>query len=292
MKIAIFGNTYKRENIEPVKVLLGVLKKKNAHIVIDFAFFEFLQKEIGDAELTMINEIVYDNNFDADLILSMGGDGTFLNTACRIGNKGIPILGINTGRLGFLADVSIDNIATAINEIANNEYVVEEHSVIQLQTDNPEFNANPHALNEIAVLKQDTSSMLIIDVHINGEYLNAYQADGLIIATPTGSTAYSLSVGGPIVVPEADNLIISPVAPHSLSVRPIVIPDTWTIELSVQSRNKSFLVALDGRPFVFEEKYKLTITKGDYTIKVVKRPNHTFFNTLKNKLIWGADVRS
>ena len=292
MKIAIFGNTYKRENIEPTKTLLDVLRKKNAQIIIDAGFFEFLQKEAVGADLTMIDGIINDNNFDSDLILSVGGDGTFLNTACRIGSKGIPILGINTGRLGFLADVSIDDITVAIDEIYNNEYVVKEHSVIQLQTDNPEFNANPHALNEIAVLKQDTSSMLVIDVHINDEYLNTYQADGLIIATPTGSTAYSMSVGGPIVVPQANNLIISPVAPHSLSVRPLVIPDSWTIELSVKSRSKSFLVALDGRPFVFEEEYKLTVTKGDYIVKVVKRPNHTFFNVLKNKLMWGADVRS
>jgi len=292
MKIAILGNTNKRASIEPVKVLLDVLKKKNAHIITDFGFFEFLQKEATGADLTIVNEIVNDDSFDADLILSIGGDGTFLNTAYRAGNKGIPILGINTGRLGFLADVSIDDITVAMDEITNNEYIIEEHSVIQLQTDNPAFNANPHALNEIAVLKQDTSSMLTVNVHVNNEYLNAYQADGLIIATPTGSTAYSMSVGGPIVVPQADNLIISPVAPHSLSVRPLVIPDSWTIELSVKSRSKSFLVALDGRSFTFEEEYKLTITKGDYTIKVVKRPRHTFFNTLKNKLIWGADVRS
>ena len=290
MKIAILGNTNKRENIEPVKVLLDVLQKKNAHISTDSGFFEFLQKEAID--LTAINEIVQDDNFDADMILSIGGDGTFLNTACRIGSKGIPILGINTGRLGFLADVSICDITVAVNEIIDKNYLIEEHSVIQLQTNSPEFRTNPHALNEIAVLKQDTSSMLTIDVRVNNEYLNAYQADGLIIATPTGSTAYSMSVGGPIVVPQADNLIISPVAPHSLSVRPLVIPDSWTIELSVKSRSKSFLVSLDGRSFVFEEEYKLTITKGDYTIKVVKRPNHTFFNTLKNKLIWGADVRS
>ncbi len=213
-------------------------------------------------------------------------------TACLIGNKGIPILGINTGRLGFLADVSIEEIVEAINQIGNNEYFIEQRSVIQLKTDNPAFDKNPNALNEIAVLKQDSSSMITIEVCINGEYLNTYQADGLIIATPTGSTAYSMSVGGPIVVPQASNLIISPVAPHSLSVRPIVIPDTWTIELNVKSRNKTFLVSLDGRSSIFEEGYKLTIAKGDYAIKVIKRPHHTFFNTLKNKLNWGVDKRN
>ncbi len=292
MKIAVFGNTYKKESIEPIKILFDILKQKNVRVITNPDFFAFLRNEIGESDLDIIDEIVENDNFEADMALSIGGDGTFLNTACRIGNKGIPILGINTGRLGFLADVSIDDIVEAINEIDNNEYFIEERSVIQLKTDNPLFHANPYALNEIAILKQDTSSMLTIDVHINNEYLNTYQADGLIIATPTGSTAYSMSVGGPIVVPQANNLIVSPVAPHSLSVRPMVIPDTWTIELTVKSRNKAFLVALDGRSFVFEEEYKLTIAKGNYTIKVIKRPQHTFFNTLKNKLIWGVDMRN
>ena len=289
MKIAIFGNTNKKtESAEPVKILFEVLREKKAQIITDRRFFDFLT-ELGEAN--SVNEIVEGNDFCADLALSIGGDGTFLNTAGRIGNKEIPILGINTGSLGFLTDVSRDEIVPAINEIYSNKYFIEQRSVIQLKTDNPDFKQYPHALNEIAILKQDSSSMIAIDVSINGEYLNTYLSDGLIVATPTGSTAYSMSVGGPLAVPQANNLIISPVASHSLNVRPLIIPDTWTVELSVSSRSKNFLVALDGRSTVFSQQYKLTIMKSDFNIRVVKRLHHTFFNTLRNKLMWGIDKR-
>jgi len=291
MKIAIFGNTNKKkESAEPVKILFEALREKKACVMTDRRFFDFLKEELGDTNI--VNEIIENDDFCADLALSIGGDGTFLNTASRIGNKNIPILGINTGRLGFLTDVSSNEIVPAINEIYSNNYFIEQRSVIHLKTDNLGFKQYPHALNEIAILKQDSSSMIAIDVHINGEYLNTYQADGLIIATPTGSTAYSMSVGGPLAVPQSDILIISPVASHSLNVRPLVIPDSWTVELSVSSRSKNFLVALDGRPSVFSQQYKLIITKSDFNIRVIKRPQHTFFNTLRNKLMWGIDKRS
>lgn len=291
MRIALFGNIYKKESIEQIKVLFNTLKTKNAQIITDKDFFEFFKQDINNHGLSIE---VMENccDFNADLAVSIGGDGTFLNTACRIGNKGIPILGINTGRLGFLADVSRDEIEPAINEFFNNQYFIEQRSVIELKTDNPNFGNHTFALNEIAILKQDSSSMIGIKVIINGEYLNNYQADGLIIATPTGSTAYSMSVGGPLVVPQASSLIISPVAPHSLNVRPLVIPDSWTIELEVKSRNNSFLVSLDGRSEIFEQPYKLIIKKGDYTVKVIKRTEHTFFNALRTKLMWGMDKRS
>jgi NAD+ kinase len=289
-KIAIFGNIYKDETIESAKILLSALKQKDVEIVTDSAFLDFLKKNVRNSDLDIIDTIADDEDFEADLALSIGGDGTFLKTANRIGNKDIPILGINTGRLGFLADVSINEIEQAVDTIDNNNYIVEQRSLVKLSTDNPAFE-NPFALNEIAILKQDSSSMIAVEVHINGEYLHTYQSDGLIIATPTGSTAYSMSVGGPIVVPQVNSLIISPVAPHSLNIRPLVIPDSWTIELKVSSRNNSFLVSLDGRSKVFSTADKLHITKGDYTIGVIKQPNHTFFNTLKNKLMWGIDKR-
>ncbi|GHT34149.1 NAD kinase [Bacteroidia bacterium] len=294
MRIAVFGNIYKKKvSLEPVQVLFEALKDKQAHIITDHRFFDFLREEVPDAA-EMISEIIDDdsNDFSADIALSVGGDGTFLSTAMRVGNKQIPILGINAGRLGFLADVSCNEIEDAINEIYSNNYIIEQRSLIQLKTDNPDFCDYPHALNEIAILKQDSSSMIAIDVRINGEYMNTYQADGLLIATPTGSTAYSMSVGGPVVAPQANSLILSPVASHSLNVRPLIIPDTWTAELGVRSRSKNFLVSLDGRSTVFEHEYKIVITKSDFKIRVIKRPQHTFFNTLKNKLMWGADKRS
>lgn len=289
MKIAVFGNAYRHESIAQIKILFEALKERKAHVIADKSFFDFFHEKINEDGL--IQEIIEDDNFSADLALSIGGDGTFLNTASRIGAKNIPILGINTGRLGFLADVSSNEILPAIDEIYNDKCFIEERSVIQLKTENTEFKSYPYALNEIAILKQDSSSMITINAHVNGEYLNTYQSDGLLIATPTGSTAYSMSVGGPLVVPQANNLIISPVAPHSLHIRPLVIPDTWTIELEVKSRNKNFLVSLDGRSDIFEQHHKLSISKGEFTIKVVKRPHHTFFNALRTKLMWGADKR-
>ena len=225
------------------------------------------------------------------MVISMGGDGTFLKAASRVGRKNIPILGINTGRLGFLADISPEEMEETFNEIHENRYEVEERSVLQLKCDNEKLQRDPYALNEIAVLKRDSSSMISIHTAINGAPLTTYQADGLVIATPTGSTAYSLSVGGPIIVPHSKTIAITPVAPHSLNVRPIVIRDDWEITLHVESRNHNFLVAIDGRSEPCQENTELTICRADYTIKVVKRFNHIFFDTLRNKMMWGADVR-
>lgn len=292
MKIALFGNVYRKESLVQIKELLHILEEKEIEVIIDEPFYKFLQSE-GVTSSTIKEKINQESEFIADFALSIGGDGTFLNTACRIGDKNIPILGINTGRLGFLADVSGDEIRPAIEELLNDEYFIEQRSVIQLKTETENsFKCQSFALNEIAVLKQDSSSMIAIDVYINNEFLSTYQADGLILATPTGSTAYSLSVGGPLLVPQTNNLILSPVAPHSLHIRPLVIPDTWTVCLEVKSRTNSFLVSLDGRAEVFEQPCKLTISKAGHTIKVVKRIQHTFFNALRNKLLWGVDKRS
>ena len=208
-------------------------------------FYEFLT---DDLKISIRHAGVFDgNNFEADMILSIGGDGTFLKAASRVGKKNIPILGINTGRLGFLADISPEEMEETFDEIYNNHYKVEERSVLQLRCDDERLMQSPYALNEIAVLKRDSSSMISIHAAINGAPLTTYQADGLVISTPTGSTAYSLSVGGPVIVPHSKTIAITPVAPHSLNVRPIVICDDWEITLDVESRSHNFLVAIDGR---------------------------------------------
>ena len=227
-----------------------------------------------------------------EAVYVIGGDGTFLKAASRVGKKNIPILGINTGRLGFLADISPEEMEETIDEIYNNHYKVEERSVLQLKCDDEKLMEYPYALNEIAVLKRDSSSMISIHTAINGAHLTTYQADGLVIATPTGSTAYSLSVGGPVIVPHSKTIAITPVAPHSLNVRPIVICDDWEITLDVESRSHNFLVAVDGRSESCKETTRLTISRADYSIKVVKRFNHIFFDTLRNKMMWGIDIRS
>lgn len=289
MKFAIFGNVYQAKKSSSAEDLFRLLKQHDAEICICREFYYFLTDvlhiDIPDAEL-------FDgSNFTADMVISMGGDGTFLKAASRVGRKNIPILGINTGRLGFLADISPEEMEETFNEIHENRYKVEERSVLQLKCDNEKLQRAPYALNEIAVLKRDSSSMISIHTAINGAPLTTYQADGLVIATPTGSTAYSLSVGGPIIVPHSKTIAITPVAPHSLNVRPIVIRDDWEITLNVESRNHNFLVAIDGRSEPCQENTELTICRADYTIKVVKRFNHIFFDTLRNKMMWGADVR-
>ena len=289
MKFAIFGNVYQAKKSSSAEDLFRLLKQHDAEICICREFYYFLTDvlhvDIPDAEL-------FDgSDFTADMVISMGGDGTFLKAASRVGHKNIPILGINTGRLGFLADISPEEMEETFNEIHENRYEVEERSVLQLKCDNEKLQRDPYALNEIAVLKRDSSSMISIHTAINGAPLTTYQADGLVIATHTGSTAYSLSVGGPIIVPHSKTIAITPVAPHSLNVRPIVIRDDWEITLHVESRNHNFLVAIDGRSEPCQENTELTICRADYTIKVVKRFNHIFFDTLRNKMMWGADVR-
>jgi NAD+ kinase len=200
-------------------------------------------------------------------------------------------LGINTGRLGFLADVSNNELEDTLEELFKNYYKIEERTLLRLHTEERAYRGYNYALNEIAILKRDTSSMITIHTSLNNEYLASYEADGLVIATPTGSTAYSMSVNGPIIIPQSNSMVLSPVAPHSLNVRPLVIPDTYVITLGVESRSKNFLIALDGRSEVFPTGIELIISKADYTTKVIKRYNHKFYKTLRDKLMWGADVR-
>lgn len=289
MKIAVFGNKHQKEKSAQAKLLFGVLEKYGVEVAICKDFYAFLVSNMDLRPQT--TQLISDDYFDADIAISMGGDGTFLKTAERIGRKNIPILGINTGRLGFLADVAPQEIEQTITEIISGQYLVEERSLLQLQTKGLCESFYPYALNEIAVSKRDSSSMLTIHTFLDDNYLNAYQADGLIIATPTGSTAYSLSVGGPIIVPQARNFVITAVAPHSLNVRPLVINDDSVIRLQVESRNTNFLIGVDGRSAVMNSRYELNIRKADYTTKVVKRLDHLFHNTLRNKLMWGADKR-
>ena len=288
-KFALFGNVYQAKKSAHVLRLLSILEKYQAEIYVQKEFFQFLTKE-QKMDLQVAGTFEEDN-FEADIVLSMGGDGTFLKAASHVGNKNIPILGINTGRLGFLADVSPEELEETFEDIYKNNYKIEDRSVLQVTSEGQPLKSTPFGLNEIAVLKRDSSSMITIHTSINGAYLTTYQADGLVIATPTGSTAYSLSIGGPVIVPHSNTIAITPVAPHSLNIRPIVINDDWEITLDVESRSHNFLVAIDGRSETCREGTRLVIRKADYNIKVVKRPNHIFFHTLRDKMMWGADSR-
>lgn len=288
-KFALFGNVFQAKKSAHVLRLLSILNNYQAEVYIQKEFYQFLTK---DQKMDIQVAGIFENDdFHADMVLSMGGDGTFLKAASHVGNKSIPILGINTGRLGFLADVSPEDMEETFKDIYRGNYKIEDRSVLQAFSEGQPLKGYPCGLNEIAILKRDSSSMIAIHTSINGAYLTTYQADGLVIATPTGSTAYSLSIGGPVIVPHSNTIAITPVAPHSLNIRPIVINDDWGITLDVESRSHNFLVAIDGRSETCREGTRLTIRKADYKIKVVKRPNHIFFHTLRDKMMWGADGR-
>ena len=288
MKFVIIGNEHQAEKAKHVGKLMELLRQHKAKVLMEKAFMEFLQRELKlsfpDAEVLDLDDL------RADMAISLGGDGTFLKAASIVGSHNIPILGINTGRLGFLADASIEDMEDTLDEIYANHYKIEERSVLQLTTSNS-LEIYPFALNEVAVLKHDSSSMISIKAYINREHLNTYQADGLIVATPTGSTGYSLSVGGPVIAPQSKTMVITPVAPHSLNCRPLVLRDDWEITLEVESRSHNFLISVDGRSESCPENMRLRITRAPYSVKMVKRFDHHFFNTLRSKMMWGADAR-
>ena len=287
-KVAIFGSVRKHGFEKALRDLFAVLNEKSVEIFLDAEVNGFVVGNSlkGLPEFSLLKKEEYSS---LDLALSLGGDGTFLRTAYKVGEAGVPILGINLGNLGFLVDVPGDEIKAAINEIFSAGFTVEERSLLSLKRSDED--GNSVALNEIAVLKQDTSSMIRVHTVINGEYLCTYRADGLLISTPTGSTAYALSVGASIMMPENKSFMLSPVAPHSLNLRPVIIPDHWKIELEVESRTNHFLVSLDGRSSLCTNNVRLSIEKAPYSVKVAKRLNHTYFNTLREKLMWGADAR-
>ena len=290
LRFAIFGNIFQGEKSHAIQTLFSFLKERNAEIMIDRPLYDFLTNEL---EISLSpNKLIQGTDFEADIAISMGGDGTFLEAARRVGNKEIPILGINMGRLGFLSDFSPKEIEDAIAQIYDGTLRTESRSVLQVTYSKGSPRIYPYALNDVAVLKRDSSSMISIRVDINGEYLTTYQADGLIINTPTGSTGYALSVGGPIMAPDSLIMGLAPVSPHSLSARPITLSDDMEIELSIESRNHNFLVAIDGRSESCTEETSLYIRKAPYRVHVLKRSRGSYFHTLRTKLMWGTDVRS
>ena len=290
LKFAIFGNIYQARKSASIQKVLSMLSERKAEVYIDREFYLFLT---DDLHLDVKPTGVFDDDvFEADFVISMGGDGTFLKAASRVGDKGCPIMGINMGRLGFLADVGPGEIETSIAALYKGDYKLEEHSLICVQTEGETvLGGCPCALNDIAVLKRDNASMISIRTSIDGEHLVTYQADGLIVSTPTGSTAYSLSNGGPIIAPQSGVLCLSPVAPHSLNIRPIVVRDDAVIRIRVESRSHNFLVAIDGRSEKCSEDTVLTIRKAPYQVKIIKRHSQKYFHTLREKMMWGADTR-
>lgn len=289
MKFAIFGNCHQLKKSQHAHHLFELLRQRQAEVYVDKEFYDFLrQTTLPDLSVA---GIIDHKDFTADLVICLGGDGTFLRAAEKVGEKEIPILGINTGRLGFLAAVAPEEMETALDEIYRHEYSVEERITLELRIDGNPLPEGSIALNEVAILKRDSASMIGIHVDVNEKYITTYQADGLIVATPTGSTAYSLSNGGPIIVPQLKAIALTAVAPHSLNTRPMLIPDDGQLTIHVDSRSHNYLVAIDGRNYTCSDDVTLGIRRGGHCIRIIKRKNQDFFSTLRQKLGWGTEQR-
>lgn len=289
-RFAIFGNVYQRKKSQAIFKLIAILQRYDAEIYVDRPFYEFITE--GQHMDVKVDGIFEGDDFDVDYAISMGGDGTLLKTAARVHSKDTPIIGVNIGRLGFLADVAPSEIETTISDIYAGNYRVDEHSVIKIETSGEEkLESSPFALNDIAILKRDNASMISIRASINGEYVTTYQADGLIVTTPTGSTAYNLSNGGPIIAPGTGTLCLTAVAPHSLNIRPIVVPDTSVISLKVESRSHSVLVAVDGKSTSLHDGTEVRISKAKHTVRIIRFSDRKYYSTLREKMMWGLDQR-
>lgn len=292
MKIAIYGKKVADIYIANIQFLFNEFKRKNITASIDANFHAYLQqKNISfDENIELFND---SNDLGkVDYLISIGGDGTFLETIVLVKDSNIPVLGINTGRLGFLSNVKTDEIAEAIDALINQEYDIDERSMLSIEADNFDFGASNYALNEITLHRTDSSTMITVHTYLDDEFLNSYWADGLIISTPTGSTAYSLSCNGPILLPDSENMIITPIAPHNLNVRPLVINDEKVLKIQIDARSENYVVALDSRSFSLPLDATLKITKTPHTIKLIRLKEHTFLKTLRSKLMWGIDKRN
>ena len=295
LRFALIGNEFQTAKAAAVQQVLEALAARGASLLIEEDFYRSLQDKGMLPAVKESRVSIFENmNFDADFVVSLGGDGTFLKAASLVGEKQIPIIGVNTGRLGFLADVLAENIQQAFDDIYGGNYHVEKHAALQMDmspTDSTTQNTSPYALNDIAVLKRDNASMITIHAYVNHEPLVTYRADGLVLSTPTGSTAYNLSNGGPIIAPLTNVLCLTPVAPHSLNIRPIVIKDDVEVKLTVESRSGNYLIAVDGRSQTLSEKTAVTIRRAPFTVNIVKLPSRTYFTTLREKMMWGIDAR-
>ncbi len=292
MKIGIYGREFDDSFIPNIQELFDTLKIFDSTVFIYEPFQGYLSSRIQyDSEPIFFNDHSEIKD-QLDLLLSIGGDGTFLETINIVRNSGIPILGINTGRLGFLASTNRDDIPDALQFIKDGRYRLQSRSLITLETEQQLFGKDNFALNELTVHKKDSSQMITIHTYLDDLYLNSYWADGLIIATPTGSTAYSLSCGGPIMVPGAADFVITPIAPHNLNVRPVVVPDSRTVKLKIEGRGPDYLCSLDSRSVTIESAVELIVKKADFQINVVQTEEQNFLHTIRNKMMWGLDRRN
>lgn len=292
MKVAIYGKQFQEEVAPFVHELFIELEKAHMEVLVYEPFYNFLSKQITLNLFLGTYNSHEELKENIELFISIGGDGTILDATTLIRDTGIPIIGVNTGRLGFLADIAKNEITKTIKQLVNKRFSIDQRTLIRLETEKNIFGDLNFALNEVTISRKDTTSMITITTYINDDFLNSYWADGLIISTPTGSTGYSLSCGGPIVMPGSKNFIITPIAPHNLNVRPLVISDMYEIKIKVEGRVNQFLVALDSRIQTMDAGVELIIKKEAFKINMVETETQDFASTLRNKLLWGKDKRN
>lgn len=294
MKVAVFGRFYNLTTTFSVETLFNFLKKKEIDAYIETEFYNLINDYDPDKIKYLSNKQFDTLDTSFDLFISIGGDGTILRAITFVKDLGIPVIGINTGRLGFLATIPVNDIEIAIQNIINGKYRISERSLLTIETsvENKDIDSMNFALNEIAVSRKNTTSMITVETFLDGEYLTSYWSDGLIVSTPTGSTGYSLSCGGPVITPETKSFVITPIAPHNLSARPLIIPDATEIQLKVTGREENHLVSLDSRIATLENGTIIKIKKAPFTIKMVDLLNESFLTTLRKKLLWGEDKRN
>ncbi len=290
MKVAIYSRGLEEDLKEQLFILLAGLQKHDINILLQQTLLEYSVP----ADIKGITVFSDDEQLDdsVDFLISLGGDGTMLDAVTKVKDKNIPILGINFGRLGFLAAISKGELTTAVDALANGTYVIDKRTLIHLDASIPLFGDIPFALNEFAIHKRDTSPMIKIHTYMNGEFLNTYWSDGLIVATPTGSTGYNMSCNGPIVFPDSSSFVITPVAPHNLNVRPIIVPDNNVISFEIEGRSEQFICALDARREIVDKDIQLAVKKETFTVNLVRLNENSFLSTLRTKLTWGLDKRN
>jgi NAD+ kinase len=292
MKVAIYSRVMDDEQRQDLQLFFDELSKQKLQPVIFHQFFEQIKKSISLPGDTAIFHASEEITSEIQAIISLGGDGTLLDTVTLVRDYDVPIMGINFGRLGFLASIGRDEVQAAIKSLVNHSFVVDKRTMIHLDSNLPLFGNTPHGLNEFAIHKQDIAPMIKIYTYLNGEFLNTYWADGLIVATPTGSTGYSLSCNGPVVFPDSGSFVITPVAPHNLNVRPIVVPDGNIISFEIESRSEQVICALDSRREIVNKDVQLAVKKESFSLSLIRLSENNFLQTLRNKLTWGLDKRN
>jgi len=292
MRIAIYSRGLEADQQNGLKLLLSELALYKIEPVIFQDFFNQIYSTINCGDKYSTFNCSEDLVEDIDCIISLGGDGTLLDTVTLVRDTGIPVLGINYGRLGFLASIGKDELHTAVEALVKRTYMLDKRTLLHLDANMPLFDKVPYALNEITIHKKDTSPMIKIHTYLNGEFLNTYWADGLIVATPTGSTGYSLSCNGPVIFPESASFVITPVSPHNLNIRPIIVPDNNIISFEIEGRTDGFLCTLDSRREIVDKDVQLAVKKEAFGINLIRLNENNFLQTLRNKLSWGLDKRN